>query len=316
MIFSFQECLDDVLNYLRVEKGLSSNTLSAYQRDLKLFGNFIKSRKIAIDEISHSIITDFLWEQKKLGKSAATLTRYIESIRQFFKFLLAEGYLSQDPTAALSLPKRPERLPKVLSVTEVTRLLSSQILSRRQMSDLTERKKLRFLERTLRYIAAYELLYATGMRVSELSHLKDEQMDLESRFVRVVGKGGKERVVPLGKRAQDALRQYVSLRNQVRKNRLTGGGHDYVFTSSQGGKISRSTFFTVLKKLSREAGVRKNVSPHTLRHSFATHLLEGGADLRVVQEMLGHSDISTTQIYTHVDSSQLKKAHKQFHPRG
>ncbi len=307
--------IDELLNYLRVEKGLSINTLDAYRRDLSLYFKYIDDHKISFKAIDHPVITDFLWEQKKLGKSPATLARYIESIRQLYKYLTGEGRLQKDPTVSLALPKRQERLPKVLNVAEITRLFGTHHPSSTGKDGGSQKKKLS-AERTLRYIAAFELMYATGMRVSELSNIKDNQIDLESSFVRVRGKGDKERIIPLGRRAQVAIETYLKERNQIRKKVLLGEGKDFLFTSSRGGRVSRSTFFAVLRKMSHEAGIRKNVSPHTLRHSFATHLLAGGADLRVVQEMLGHADISTTQIYTHVDSTALKKSHEQFHPRG
>ncbi len=171
------------------------------------------------------------------------------------------------------------------------------------------------VERTLRYMAAFELLYATGMRISELADLKDNQLDLQDGTARVFGKRNKERLVQVGSYAKNILRRYLEMRNTVRKKVLVGGGNDYVFTSSEGGKISRSTFWGNLRKAGVRAGLNKNVSPHMLRHSFATHLLQGGADLRVVQELLGHADIGTTQIYTHVDRTHLIEAHKRFHPR-
>lgn len=313
-----QSALTDLLNFLRVEKGLSQNTLDAYRRDLTLFFESNQKNRIALDGVSHQTITEFLFDQKSEGKSPATVMRYMESIRQLFHFLIAEKKLEKDPTAALAVPKRQERLPKVLSVPEMTRLLNT-LFHNEEWSEgaILRRKPSKIAEEKLyRYLAAFELMYATGMRVSEICDLRDEQLNLESSFVRAIGKGNKERVIPFGKNAQHFLKRYLDLRNVVRAKFLNGNGKDYVFTSSKGGRMVRSTFLTFVKKLSTKAGINKNVSPHTLRHSFATHLLEGGADLRVVQELLGHADISTTQIYTHVDRSHLKQAHKSFHPRG
>ncbi len=307
--------LTDFLNYLRIEKGLSPNTLKSYQSDLLLFFAFIEKQKLALSDIKHGQITDFLWEEKSKGKEATTLTRYIESIRQLYRFMVGEGRLKNNPTDALALPKKPERLPKVLSVSEMSRLLETADPKSPSTLTAQEKKSSEYQERVAKYGAAFELMYATGMRVSEIVDLKDSQVDLQVGFVRVVGKGGKERIVPLGHRAQSALRNYLSLRNQVRAKSLLGAGKDFVFTSSHGGRMSRSTFLIHLKKNLKSAGIRSNASPHVLRHSFASHLLEGGADLRVVQELLGHSDISTTQIYTHLSKSHLKDAHKKCHPR-
>jgi integrase/recombinase XerD len=287
--------------FLFVEKGLSDNTLLAYKSDLAFFISHLQKKSLGFKDVTHSVITDFLFQQKKEGKGVLTLIRYIESIRQLFKFLVTESYTEVDPTGAVIFSKRPERLPKVVSVPDINRLMAA----------VNAEKK----ESALLYRAAFELLYATGMRISELANLKDNQMDLSAAYVRVIGKGNKERIVPLGKRAQLALREYLDARNKKRKNLMQGNGKDFVFISSQGGRMSRATFCTHLKRIAREAGI-KSISPHVLRHSFATHLLEGGADLRVVQELLGHADIATTQIYTHVDRTKLKSMHKQFHPRG
>jgi integrase/recombinase XerD len=294
----------EFLQYLRVDKGLSKNTLLAYTRDLDLFTAYLDQKKIAFDEVVHDDITDFLWQEKEKGKSAASAIRYIESLRQFYRFLISEGKITADPTATLDLPRKPERLPKVLSVHDVTRLLVP--------ADPDKAAK----EITLKNIAAFELMYAAGLRVSEVAGMKDADLDLRAAFVRVKGKGGRERVVPLGRRAIAALNKHLEMRNAKHAKTLLGGGKDYVFTSSHGGPMARSTFFLALKKFQKKAGLTKSISPHVLRHSFATHLLEGGADLRVVQELLGHADISTTQIYTHVSRTRLRSLHKEFHPRG
>lgn len=287
---------------MRVDKALSKNTLEAYARDIGLYSAYLEKKKIAIDEAVSDDITDFLWAEKEKGKSAASLIRYIESLRQMYRFLSSEGHIKDNPTATLDLPKKPERLPKVLSVNDVTRLLTPPEGGRKITA--------------LRDIAAFELMYAAGLRVSEVVGMKDADLDLNAAFVRVKGKGGRERVVPLGKRAVAALRRYLEIRNTSYASLLVGEGKDNVFTSSRGGAMARSTFLLSLKKFQKKAGISKNISPHVLRHSFATHLLEGGADLRVVQELLGHADISTTQIYTHVSRSRLRQLHKEFHPRG
>jgi len=311
-----RQVITDFLNYLRAEKGLSPNTLDAYQADLRLFLDYLKKTHQSEDlsVVTHEMLTDFLFDQKAKGKAPASIFRYIESIRQLFRFQVAEGRLKKDPTASVYAPRRMERLPKVLSITEMNNLLTRTLPNFPAPNSKARDKK--SLERVYRYLAALELMYATGMRISELLNLRENQLDLEAGFVRVFGKGGKERIVPVGRSALTRLRQYLELRNVVRKKILVGNGKDFVFLSPKGGRISRSTVLNILKKLGQDSGIRKNISPHVLRHSFATHLLEGGADLRVVQELLGHSDISTTQIYTHVDRRHLKQAHRHFHPRG
>ncbi|MCB4757632.1 MAG: tyrosine recombinase XerD [Elusimicrobia bacterium] len=312
----FQRAVDDWLNYLKVEKGLSFNTLAAYRTDLSLFSLFLNKHHLDLSNVQTSHLTDFLWEMKSAGKNPATLARYVESIRQFFRFLVGEERLASDPTEALSTIKIPQRLPKVLNQMEVTKLLTKASESDPGSKTGSSVKKLKAREKFFRFWSAFELMYATGMRVSEVVNLRENQIDLESTFVRVKGKGGKERIVPFGRRLQRLLKHYYEVKNQVPNRTETADGQGYVFSGSHGGPVHRSTFLRNLKSLSIKAGIRKMLSPHTLRHSFATHMLEGGADLRVLQELLGHSDISTTQIYTHVDATRLKKIHKDFHPRG
>ncbi|MFN0117321.1 MAG: site-specific tyrosine recombinase [Elusimicrobiota bacterium] len=306
--FVWPKEVEEFFHFLLVEKGLSQNTLFAYRRDLKLFFTYLYKENKFYLTLTHQHIADFLWEQRCAVKSPSTLIRYSESIRQLYKFLIGEGKISKNPTEVLFVSKRPERLPKVLKTNEIERILSQNQGAPQE----TEQKELR----TLKFIAAFELLYASGMRISELAELKDHQMNLSSGFIRVFGKGGKERIVPLGTPAKMAIEKYLKLRNKAQSKKMLGHGQDFTFTSSHGGKMSRSTFWTALSQMAQKAGISKNVHPHMLRHSFATHLLEGGADLRVVQELLGHSDISTTQIYTHVDRTHLKDLHKKYHPRG
>jgi integrase/recombinase XerD len=311
----FEPYLSQWLDYLRAEKGLSQNALKAYERDLKLFHSYLLRSNLAFVQSDSQTISAFLLNEKDRNKSVSSLTRYIQSLRSFYRFHVLEGRLRSDPTKTLTLPRKPQRLPKVINVEEMRRLLSLPLSAARSRKR-DERRENKFgEERFLRYMSAFELMYATGMRVSELAHLQDHQLDLQAGFVRVFGKRGKERIVPFGHYAQIVLNRYFSLRNELRKNVLVGEGKDFVFTSPRGGKISRNTFWVNLKKLGLAAGLKKNLSPHMLRHSFATHLLEGGADLRVVQELLGHADIGTTQIYTHVDRSHLIEVHKKYHPR-
>lgn len=269
-----------------------------------------------MNAVTATFISDFLFFEQEKGKKAASLIRYLQALRHFFRFLVVEGLAEKNPAQILPLPKKPQRLPTVVSVDDMQRLLTTSSIKAPKNLHATPFARKRNEERSLRYLAAFELLYATGMRISELSHLKDNQIDMDAGYVRVFGKRNKERIVPFGRYAQNVMERYRVLRDQVRKKVLVGGGNDYLFTSADGGKISRSTFWTNLKKTCQRAGLHKKVSPHTLRHSFATHLLQGGADLRVVQELLGHADIGTTQIYTHVDRSHLVDVHKKFHPRG
>ncbi len=298
---------------MRVERGLSENALDAYRRDIDLFLQFLSRSNQSISSVRSSDISEFLFDEQEKNKAASSLTRYLQAIRHFFKFLVAENHLEKNPAELIPLPKKPQRLPKVVNVSDVQRVLTTRAKPASVSIDKASQRRRE--ERVLRYMAAFELLYATGMRISELVNLKDNQLDLKDGFARVMGKRNKERIVPVGRYAQSVLSRYLELRNSVRKDVLVGNGDDYVFTSAEGGKVSRSTFWTNLRKISVAAGISKKISPHVLRHSFATHLLQGGADLRVVQELLGHADIGTTQIYTHVDRTQLIEAHKRFHPR-
>lgn len=304
------------LDYLRAERGLSQNALMAYERDFRLFQEYLGKNQLSVDQVTSSHISDFLLDQKENNKSVASIIRYLQSIRGFFKFHVNEGVLKANPTTAIALPKKPERLPKVIDIPQMQKLLNTgfkpQPLPKSKVAP--SRRKIGE-ERSLKYMAAFELLYATGMRVSELADLRDNQIDMQASFVRVFGKRRKERIVPFGRYAHAVLTKYIALRDQVRKKVLTGGGKDYLFTNAKGGRVSRVTFWAQLKKVGALAGLNKNLSPHVLRHSFATHLLQGGADLRVVQELLGHADIGTTQIYTHVDRTHLIEAHRKYHPR-
>ncbi len=308
------------LDYCRAERGLSRNAISAYSSDLTLFDTFLVRERIELYAVTPDVITDFLFTQRASMKSATSIIRYLQALRSFFRFLVEEKVLTNDPAKLIPLPKRPERLPKVLNENDISRLLSAATVGDkpRRRADGTEKKNRTKMgeETTLRYLAAFELLYATGMRISELTALTDNQLDLQSGYARVFGKRAKERIVPVGSYAQNVLRRYLTVRNDVRKAQLKGDGTDHVFTNANGKPFTRNTFWRHIRALGKAAGLRKGVSPHMLRHSFATHLLEGGADLRVVQELLGHADIGTTQIYTHVDSKRLAEVHKKFHPRG
>ena len=292
------DLLDSFLSYLVVEKGLSENTLESYGRDLKKFLLFIKSRGISsAREIKYGDILDFMTRSREEGLNATTIVRSMVSVKQFFKYLLAEKVLSEDPTAHIKTPKMKKAIPGVISLDDVESILGAPDESTPE---------------GLRDAAMLEILYATGIRVSELIGLKLNDVNFELGFVVVYGKGSKERVVPIGDKAREKLLSYL---RDSRPSLLKGREAKALFVTRRGAGMTRQGFWKIIKAQALKAGVTKKISPHTLRHSFATHLLERGADLRTIQVMLGHSDISTTQIYTHVESERLKEIHKKYHPR-
>lgn len=288
--------LNKFLNYLSVEKGLSRNTVASYARDLEKY--FLFMRQKGPDDISEDDVIAFLAHLSADGISAASAARNLSAIRGFHKFLLIDQLAKSDPTVNLDTPRGWKRLPKALSMSDVEALLSQPDP---------------FTPIGLRDKAMLELLYATGLRVSELVGLKIQDVNLERGFVIVIGKGSKERVVPMGEEAAGVMRKYIS---SARPILLNGAESEYVFISSKRRGITRQMFWERIKLYAAKAGISKDISPHTLRHSFATHLLDNGADLRAVQAMLGHSDISTTQIYTYVSRERLRKIHEKYHPRG
>jgi len=292
------DLLDSFLSFLVVEKGLSENTLESYGRDLKKFLLFIESRGItSAREIRYGDILDFMTHSREEGLSATSIVRSMVSVKQFFKYLLSEKVLSEDPTAHIKTPKMKKAIPGVISLGDVESILGAPDESTPE---------------GLRDAAMLEILYATGIRVSELIGLKLNDVNFELGFVVVYGKGSKERIVPIGDKAKDKL--LLSLRDS-RPALLKGRESKALFVTRRGAGMTRQGFWKIIKAQALRAGVTKKISPHTLRHSFATHLLERGADLRTIQIMLGHSDISTTQIYTHVESERLKEIHKKYHPR-
>ncbi|MEA3322559.1 MAG: site-specific tyrosine recombinase XerD [Bacillota bacterium] len=294
-----QDQLKDFIHFLVVEKGLASNTVVSYERDLKSYLLYLnKVEEISsLDAVTRSTIIQFLKFLTENGKSSKTIARHIASIRSFHQFLLREKVTTQDPTVHIDRPKQEQKLPQVMSLEEVQALLDSP--------DTTK-------VFGIRDKAMLELLYATGMRVSELISLNLSDVHLTMGFVRCIGKGNKERIIPLGSMAQNAITNYIEeSRSQLLKKKTT----DALFVNLYGNRLTRQGFWKILKKLTKEAGIEKELTPHTLRHSFATHLLENGADLRAVQEMLGHADISTTQIYTHVTKTRMKDVYSMFHPR-
>nr|MDH3077388.1 site-specific tyrosine recombinase XerD [Bacillus velezensis]MDH3093436.1 site-specific tyrosine recombinase XerD [Bacillus velezensis]MDH3099158.1 site-specific tyrosine recombinase XerD [Bacillus velezensis]WGD99447.1 site-specific tyrosine recombinase XerD [Bacillus velezensis] len=291
--------IKDFIHYVRVERGLSQNTMMSYERDLKSYSLFLtESLQITSwNDVTRLHIIQYLKHIKDSGKSGKTSARHLASIRSFHQFLLREKAADKDPSVHIETQKTERTLPKVLALHEVERLLDTPKLD----SPFGLRDK-----------AMLELLYATGIRVSEMIELKLSDVHLTMGFVRRFGKGRKERIVPIGEAASHAIEAYIEkARGKLLKKNVT----EALFLNHHGRQISRQGFWKNLKKIALEAGIKKELTPHTLRHSFATHLLENGADLRAVQEMLGHADISTTQIYTHVTKTRLKDVYKQYHPR-
>jgi integrase/recombinase XerD len=289
--------LNGFISYIQAEKGLSKNTVLAYTSDLKHYFKYLEKIDKTLFKIEHQDLTEFLWKKKQAGLKPRSLYRTIETLRQFYRFLIIEGFTSIDPTSDLTAPRIPSKLPNLLSTDEIERLL--MVISGEK-------------EREIRNRAMVELLYASGLRVSELVNLKIQNLDLNLGFVKVLGKGNKERIIPVGKTALRIIAKYLGVRNRNPKN----ADKEDVFLTKLGKKMSRNEFWRQLKNHARKAKITKNMTPHVLRHSFASHMLAHGADLRFVQEMLGHSSIATTQIYTHVDKERLKELHKKFHPRG
>ena len=288
------ELLEGFFTYLSVEKGLSKNTLSSYAADLKRYALFLKEREKNIVSALRSDIIDFTEALRSEGYSLPSICRYLSSIKAVYKYLLIENILETDPSDNIHMPKKWERLPKALSISEVMDLLQAS-----------------FSEKTiLRDSAMLELLYSSGLRVSELVKIKLGDIHFDAGFVRIMGKGAKERVVPVNTRALEKMKRYME---KERPETLKKKQSIYLFVTRMGKPMSRQRFWQTLKAIGKQSGL--DISPHTIRHCFATHLLEGGADLRSVQKMLGHSDISTTQIYTKVTTDRIKKVFKSYHPR-
>lgn len=295
------ELIERFLEFIKFEKGLSQSTVSAYKRDLSQYLEFIRKINKDIHTITSQDITEFLWQLKERNLKTNSIYRKSSCIAQFHKFLIAEEITKNNPIESVSRPKLQRKLPQVLSYEEVEKLLN--FVPKKKFNDIRNK-------------AMLEVLYATGMRVSELVNLKFNQLDIANKYIRVVGKGSKERIVLLNPKSIHALKEWLAIRERKFNNKIASEYKEYVFLSKLGRPISRVDFWEQLKNYVRQAGITKNVSPHTLRHSFATHMLKYGADLRVVQELLGHADISTTQIYTHIDKQHLKEIHKKYHPRG
>jgi len=291
--------LEGFRDHLGLEAGNSPNTVESYLRDLRRFVQFAAMKRVAgPGGVNRAMLRDFVFTLKDLGLAPATIRRQVSALHTYFGFLVGEGALLDDPSDRLETPKRGRTLPDVLTVREIEALLAAP----------SPDEPLGWRDRAL-----LELGYGAGLRVSELCALTLNDLLLSVGLVRVFGKGGKERLVPIGRKIVGPVSIYL---NSVRTALQRDGGEGRVLLNARGGPLSRVGAWGIIKRLSKRAGISKRVTPHTLRHSFATHLLEGGADLRAVQEMLGHADLATTQIYTHVDRDYLRSVHKRFHPRG
>jgi len=285
-------------SYLQLERSLSTNSVDAYIRDVKKLETFAKKKKISELNLNKSDLSDFVSNISKEGISARSQSRIISGIKAFYKYLIMEDYITADPTQLLESPKIGMKLPDTLSIEEIDKLIAAIDLSTEQ----GERNR-----------AMLEILYSCGLRVTELITLKLSNVSFVEGFIKVIGKGNKERLAPIGKTALKYLTIYI---NEVRNHQDIQKGHeDIIFLGRRGKQLTRVMIFTIIKQLAEKIGLKKKISPHTFRHSFATHLIQGGADLRAVQEMLGHESITTTEIYTHLDKEYLREAIIQFHPR-
>ncbi len=299
----FEAELKRYMQFIKLEKGLSENSVLSYRNDLERYLNFI-SKDLQLKNlggITLSHIENFLVELTELGLAVSSIARNISSIRSFHEFAMVEGMADANPAELVELPRKAAKLPEVLDTHEVEKIINA--------ADRT-------IFAGIRDAAILETLYASGMRVSELTDLEPDRLFFEIGFIRVVGKGNKERLVPVGEIAQQAIEHYTeTARNVFLNDKNPQKSENKLFLNQRGGPLTRMSVWNIVNKYAKKAGIKKNVYPHIFRHSFATHLLEGGADLRAVQEMLGHTSITTTEIYTHVDRSLLHQVHKQFHPR-
>ncbi|MCP4481753.1 MAG: site-specific tyrosine recombinase XerD [bacterium] len=285
-----QNYLQNFLDYLTAERNLSPHTISAYKRDLLRYFLYLEDKGIELLKVSHKEINEYLWQRKAAGLTVKSLARFSSSIKMFHQFLIAEEYTKNDPTINLASPKISETLPEYLTLEEVELFLSQP--NEREPQGLRDK-------------AMLELMYATGMRVSELINIKKADLSLKDGYLKCKGKGNKERLIPVTDIAIKLIKAYL------RKEQ----GSEYLFISNRKSPFSRVGFWKIVKKYALKSAINKNIKPHTLRHSFATHLIANDANLRNVQEMLGHSSVATTQIYTHIERQYLKDKHKKFHPR-
>jgi integrase/recombinase XerD len=294
-----EDWIDSFIRFLAVERGLSENYQLSTQRSLSEFVRWCAASKKIDDPraVTQPVISEYLADRKRGGLSASSIKLIVVALKIFFRFLAGKGTIERDPTEALALPRIERYLPETLNELQVEQFLEK--IDTKAVHGLRDR-------------AMIEWLYASGLRISELANARLENFNFEERIVRVTGKGNKTRLVPVGRKACDALAAYLSTERPKLVKRISGSE---IFLSARGSKLTTARIWQIVKKHARRAGLAKNVYPHLLRHSFATHLLGNGADLRIIQEMLGHSDISTTQVYTHVDQQRLKAVHRQFHPR-
>ena len=290
--------IKDFKSYLKIERSLSINSVDAYVRDIYKYAEYIKTNNISVLKTNLEDIRGFIKEINKIGISARSQARFISSIKSFYKFLLIEGFISNSPAELLASPKIGIKIPTVLSIDEVNKLIKSIDLS----SKHGERNR-----------AIIETIYACGLRVTELINLKISNIFFKDNFLKIIGKGNKERLCPIANKTLSYLKIYI---DEIRNHSIIKEkDSDIVFLNNRGSKLSRIMIFLLLKKYAEIAGIKKNISPHTLRHSFATHLIDGGADLRAIQEMLGHQSITTTEIYTHLDKEYLRSNIISYHPR-
>ncbi|MGE0078127.1 MAG: site-specific tyrosine recombinase XerD [Bacteroidales bacterium] len=291
--------IDDYISFLRVEKSLSENSVSAYRTDMEKLRVYADSIGVEPESITHDHLQNFLAYLHDLGLNKRSQSRILSGVRGFYKYLLIEEVIDNDPTELIESPKIGRKLPEFLTIAEIDAMQAAIDLSK---SDGHRNK------------AIIETLYSCGLRVSELVNLKLTELFFEDGYIRIIGKGNKERLVPIGHKAIKDINQYLQQRNDV-NSRIDEEDKNIVFLNRWGRQLTREMVFTIIKKYAKLAGITKNISPHTLRHSFATHLVEGGADLRAVQEMLGHESIQTTEIYTHLDREYLRETILKFNPR-
>ena len=288
-----KDYINEYIDYLKIDKKYSLNTIMSYKNDLSKFVLFINDKDITC--LNKKDVISFIENEKLNDKSARTISHDLIVIKNFYKYLLKEQIIKVDPTIDIELPKLKKSLPHTLSFDEIDKILDIELNDK-----YSYRNK-----------AMLELMYSSGLRISELVNLKMQDIDLEDDIVRIYGKGSKERIVPIGDYAIKYLKKYIYVyRSSLMHNKVS----DYIFLNSRGDRISRQAMFKLIKKIIRDKNIKKNVSPHTLRHSFASHMLENGADLRSIQELLGHSDISTTQIYTHISNKKIKENYEESHP--
>ena len=293
-----RQAIDQFLDYLSLERGLAKNTLISYSRDLNSFAHYLETLNItSYKNVKKADITDFMLNQKDSGKSASSIARNLVALKVFFRFLVRENYLRDDISSVIETPRLWKHLPDALLFDEVEKLLKAP--------NLKDWKGIRDK-------AFLELMYATGLRVSEVVNLNLGDINFDLGIIKCLGKGSKERIVPIGSQAKIAVKRYI---DNVRPKLDRSSTEKGLFLSRLGRKLSRVMLWKIIKAYAKKTRIKKIITPHTLRHSFATHLLEGGADLRIVQEMLGHANISTTQIYTHINKERLKSIHRKYHPR-